>query len=468
MADVTVPAVPPLGRIKGVEILHVGEWDISTGTTQVTLDDLHAMVAATGCPAVRNATLKPGHKRPLMQGDPSLGYVRNLRVEDDYMLIGDWCAMPGWLVERDDNGDSVIAGAYADRSAEWGPYVCQLGHTHPMVLGAVALLGVEHPGIGTLESLQDLYSTPPEPAAAAAAKEAADMPLPKAAAVSTTDVVRAYHADAPWAEWIEEIQLDPLQLIVVDDETGKHYRVPVAVSGDDFTFGDRTEVRVEYVDAAVQAAAVAAGRRVLFASRAESRPTSPRPDAPGPSVAAGGATTNQEGAGMDPAKLREALGLQADASDEQVSAALAENNLVPAPAPAEPTPKDPAPPAAASVPALPPGYVAVPAAAWEDTQAAAQRGASAAQKLHDQERERVIGAAKAAGKILLDDKSVKGWRDQFDRDPEGTTSYLATAPQLIPVGAAAVTGYTGGDDTTTNGLTSEDEAFLAGLSGGAV
>jgi hypothetical protein len=463
MADVTAPAAPPLGRIKGVEILHVGEWDISTGTTQVTLDVLHAMVAATDCPAVRNATLKPGHKRPLMQGDPSLGYVANLRLEDEYKLVGDWCAMPGWLVEPDGNGDAVIAGAYADRSAEWAPYVCQLGHTHPCVLGAVALLGVEHPGIGTLESLHDLYTAPPVPAAAAAAK-GADMPQKiNAGAVSTDDVRRAYYErpETTWDEWIEEMQLDPLQLITVDDATGKHYRVPVSVTGDNaFEFGAKTEVRVEYVDAAVQAAAVAAGRRVLFASRAESRPTSPRPNEPGPSVAAGGATTNQEGAGMDPAKLREALGLQADASDEQVSAALAENNLVPAPAPTDAPPDDSAPAdvQAAVNAAVERALTPVLTELGRTSQELAEiKTAEAAKTKRD-----LFDVAVAEGRLAPAERTE--WEKNYDEAPAVTARILAARAKgsAVPVGAA--TGYTGSDEPAGD---AEFDGIIANLRGGA-
>lgn len=461
---VDVPTAPALGRIKGVEILHVGEWDISTGTTQVTLDDLHAIVAATDCPAVRNATLKPGHKRPLMQGDPSLGYVANLRVEDDYKLVGDWCAMPGWLVQADNNGDSVIAGAYADRSAEWSPYTCQLGHTHPCVLGAVALLGVEHPGIGTLESLHDLYSTPPTPAAAAAAKEA-EMPKDKAnaAAVSTDDVRRAYYEapDTDWDEWIVEMQLDPLQLITVDDRTGKHYRVPVSVTGEDaFAFGAKTEVRVQYVDAAVQAAAVAAGKRVLFASRAESRPTTPRLSTePGQQAATGG--PNQEGAGMDPAKLREALGLTADASDEQVSAALAENDLVPAPAPVTP-PTAPAEPGGESL------ETAVNAAVEKAlTPVLAELGRTS-QELADikaasakDEKAKFFDTCVAEGRLAPADRA--DWEKNYDEAPAVTARILQARARGSVVPVATATGYTG--DGEAGVFTSEEEAFLSGIGG---
>jgi hypothetical protein len=56
-------------------------------------------------------------------------------------------------------------------------------------------------------------------------------------------------ADAsPWAwAWIHKIYRDPDELIV-DRDDGTLYRVPFTVSGDQATFGEAQEVKVEYVD----------------------------------------------------------------------------------------------------------------------------------------------------------------------------------------------------------------------------
>lgn len=467
--DVTVPSAPPLARIHGVELMRTGQWDISTGRVEFTSKDLAAAVGALNCPAVRRPVLKLGHTDARFDGQPAVGWVDNIATTDNgHTLVGDYVGMPGWLGQ-------VIASAYPDRSIEGVyDYRCQLGHTHPFVLTAVALLGVTAPGIGTLSSLQDvaaLYGvaaadddlggrgtavqvtvraagnagsdaahagamvalvpsdadaerlavdggepagelhvtlmflgdgadyTPEQqtqltdavraavadagpvegdgfavsvfnpgvpdrhscivlgvggagleplhdavaaavdgagleqvpqqrspwvphltltytddatqvaaltdrvgsiqfdrvrvafagehtdipltgdPVAASAGKDTA-MPNPSprevAAGVTTEDIRRGYYEDAPWDVWICEIQLNPLQLIVVDDRTGQYQRVPVEVTGDDtFDFGDPVPVVVRYVDQTSDgdvAASAAASGPIVYASRAESRP----------------------------------------------------------------------------------------------------------------------------------------------------------------------------------------------------
>jgi hypothetical protein len=78
--------------------------------------------------------------------------------------MGDYVGMPAWLTETDENGMSVLASAYPDRSIEIrSPFICQVGHTHPSVITAVALLGVAPPGVGVLKSMQDVYAAYTEP-----------------------------------------------------------------------------------------------------------------------------------------------------------------------------------------------------------------------------------------------------------------------------------------------------------------
>ena len=142
-----------LGRIPDVELIHAGTWPISTGVWTATIEDLAAAVDALSCPAVRAPVLKLGHSSPMPIGDgePAVGWVGAMRVADDgRTLVGDYEGMPGWLAE-------VCASAYPDRSIE-GQYgfKCQIGHVHPFVVEAVALLGVTPPGVGTLASLQDV------------------------------------------------------------------------------------------------------------------------------------------------------------------------------------------------------------------------------------------------------------------------------------------------------------------------
>ncbi|MGI5171881.1 hypothetical protein ACQEU3_46820 [Spirillospora sp. CA-253888] len=314
MAEVTVPQALPLVTVPGVELMHTGTWPISTGVATFTSADLHNAVAAQDCPAVHRPVLKLGHQEPnpdsetrlRWDGEPAIGYIANPGVvEGGRTLVGDYTGMPGWMTPE------VLASAYPQRSIEAEyDHVCQLGHVHPFVITAVALLGTTPPGIGTLQSLQDvaaLYgvaASAPEPAATAllgaagtpvtitvhAAREA---PVPNPhpaevrAGVTTEDVRRAFYGSdygRSWDVWITEMQLGPeIQIIAVDDATGTLSRVPVQISDGDgedaVSFGEPIKVVVRYEDAPTGVAAVAAASArpaaVRYASRRESRPDAP-------------------------------------------------------------------------------------------------------------------------------------------------------------------------------------------------
>jgi hypothetical protein len=364
-APVAVPVAPPLVNIYDVELVHAGQWDISTGTWVATAEDLAYAVAALDCPAVRSPVIKIGHTDPRFDGEPAVGWIGGMRVIDGYTLAGNYMGLPGWLAATDAVGNSVLSSAYPDRSVEGRyDYRCQLGHLHPFVIEAVALLGVTPPGIGTLASLQDIaalygvvasahepsgvpVSTVVHAAKAAAMKETAvpnPRPLTVAAGVTTEDVRRRYYDDAAWSHWITEVQLDPLQLIVVDDNSGKYFRVPVSIDGeDDFSFGTPVEVVVRYID--VPADGNVSASRLVYASRAESRPGAvpAGPDAQGTDAA------------NDPAiaaAVRAELDRRAAprAGTEPPAAPPAE----PQPDPTQPPPPDPVPGGTPHVPAAEP------------------------------------------------------------------------------------------------------------------
>ncbi|WP_213004870.1 phage protease [Paractinoplanes toevensis] len=109
------------------------------------------------CPAVGKPILKIGHldKRfaPDLShdGEPGIGWVDNLRAEEDgHLLLGDYVGMPAWI-------DQVMASAWPKRSIEGKyNYRCALSHTHHFALDAVSLLGTTQPAIPTLRSLNDV------------------------------------------------------------------------------------------------------------------------------------------------------------------------------------------------------------------------------------------------------------------------------------------------------------------------
>src|SRR5688572_5266781 len=105
MPDVTVPAAPPLATVRGVELMHAGTWDAKSGTHTFTADDFTSAVAALDCPAVRRPVLKFGHDGNHGIGEPTIGWVENLAVVGDGMvLVGDYAGMPGWLASRGPDG----------------------------------------------------------------------------------------------------------------------------------------------------------------------------------------------------------------------------------------------------------------------------------------------------------------------------------------------------------------------------
>jgi hypothetical protein len=467
---VDVPAAPPMGRVSNVELMHTGTWDLSTGRATFTVEDLANAVAALDCPAVRRPILKFGHTPDPAQGQPAIGFIANMATaEQGRTLIGDYVGMPGWLVDTDDDGVSVLKAAYPDRSIEGEfDHRCQLNHTHPFVITAVALLGDEHPAIGTIQSLQDLGALYGVAASTSArgervsvrvhSSEGSAMPNPRpttvAATVTSEDVRRAFYAapiGAGWSKWIEEIQLDPLQLIVMDDDTSTRSRVAVSIGEgegqDAVAFADPVPVIVRYDDAPQVAASLDGGSiSIVFASRAESRPESTadkmaRVAAAGkkttPTVPAG-VSASTKGAGMDPVKLREGLGLDPGASDEDVRAALvAEGLATPAaeggqtgdgtPPPAVPAQQQAAAPRMA-------GTMVVDASAWDEREKRIKNLEAAAQRRAREERDQIIDDAVKAGKFAPSRKDH--WKRLWDADPDGAREVIAgLAKNVIPVEA---------------------------------
>jgi ATP-dependent protease ClpP protease subunit len=149
----------------------------------------------------------------------------------------------------------------------------------------------------------------------------------------------------------------------------------------------------------------------------------------------------------DPIKIREALGLGPEATDEQVSAAWAKaynpaQAQAPAPAPtAEPvTPGAPVPDLsalAASAKQL--GVVMIDPGQLQQMQEMASRGQAAYDKQRRDERDKYIQNALAQGKIALSRKDH--WEKAWDADPEGTRDMLdGLAANMVPMEAD---GYAG-------------------------
>lgn len=460
MADIDVPRAPALVTIPGVELAQAGTWRLSSGEATITREDLAAAVGALDCPAVRNPVLKLGHVDPRFDGEPAMGWISGMRLADDGNTIaGDYRGVPAWLA-------SVMASAYPDRSIEGvRDWPCQIGHTHQLVIHAVALLGVAMPGIGTLASLQDIASLYDVAASAAGGEpvttttRGGSMPPPApevAAGVSSEDVRRRYYEQAGYNRWICEMQLDPLQLIVMDDSTGGYFRVPITLDGEDPVFGEAVAVAVEYVDKKVAASAA------VYASRTESIPAdmhaaadlveappdtpvpAPAPPVPGePQPIKTPVTTPVNGPTKEDtvkfsdeqlADLRAKLGLPADA-DLDPGALLSGIEKLAA-AGGDGTP--------GKTPTNAPGTVTVDRQVWDDMQTRINKLEKVRASQQRNDRERMVDDAIRAGKFAPSRR--EHWLRVAEADPEGTAQLLAgLTPGSVPISDLGLPGGDGVD-----------------------
>lgn len=427
MNNLDVPAYPLLANVPRVELGAVGTWDISNVTGwHPSADDFASAVAALGCPAVRRPVLKFGHSGEPGAGDPAIGVIDNMAVtEDGQTLIGDFVGVPGWLATEDGAGNSVLSSAYPDRSGEWEHgYVCQLGHTHPFVLHAMALLGVIRPGIGTLESLHDLYTKAPEKESVMPAASLGVM----ASSVTPDQVRKAYYAGpgSNWSLYIREMFLDPQELIVQDDDDGTLIRVAYDIGADGaVTFGDPQNVKVEYI-----AARAGAGKPVVaFASHAEARPVAAQSSSAEPVEA----PENEEEDAMSTLNesLRQRLGItDANADEATILTALDEALAEQAAPPA--VELEVAGELVAASTLLPDGVVTIEASVLDDLRRNAIRGAEARTQQELETREKLVSAAIGDGRIPPARRDH--WLSALVADPAGSGQALASlAPGLIPV-----------------------------------
>ncbi|MEJ6013809.1 hypothetical protein WG936_08170 [Corynebacterium sp. H127] len=254
MPDIEVPDRPILRDVPDVELLKVGQWPLSTGTVEFTTEDLAAAVRASQSPAVSRPVIKLGHCDPRFDAEPAVGFVDNLRLSSDgTTLVGDLRGVPAWLAD-------IMPSAYPRRSIEGAfSYRDQSGVIHSFALTGLALLGVTPPAVGTLSSLRDvaaLYEVNAKAGRDGPAEGIRIMPEIVQAAASVEDVRRHFYEAGPGAKsfmWIEEMFLDPSEVIVMDEEDGQLYRIPFTVAEDGaVSWGEQEAVKREYVAASAR------------------------------------------------------------------------------------------------------------------------------------------------------------------------------------------------------------------------
>jgi len=392
--------------------------------------------------------------------------VSNLAVSTGgVQLVGDYSGIPAWL------GD-VLASAYPDRSVEGEyEYRCQIGHTHPFVLTAVALLGVTAPGVGTLASLQDVAALYGVAAAAPETEDTFRVPvnakgspvknsLKVSASASVEDVRRSFYegpaADNWW--WLEDLFLDPTEVVAIDDEDGKLWQVPFTVDAttSEIIWAEPVEVKRTYVAAAAKTRPALAA----WASRTESRPDAPR--TPAAASADDGNTPNVEGSAAvleftteQDAALLAALGLASDSTDAQavvdavVALAADEANE-----PADP-PKAGDPPVAASAAKLPEGMQIVETATIEALRVDAAAGRAAREEQLTDQRRALVAAAVNDGRIAPVRR--EHWVTQLAADPGAADVLASLAKGLIPVDGER--GHAGEEVAATGASIRESDVY---------
>lgn len=130
--------------IRGVELVRAGTWNASTGRVTISPADLDNMVTASANPEIDGAPIKLGHVDPRFDGEPALGWVKNLRLSSDgTVLVGDLVDVPAQLAD-------IIPSAYPRRSVE----IAWMKDQGGAVLTGLALLGVTPPAV---KGLADVY-----------------------------------------------------------------------------------------------------------------------------------------------------------------------------------------------------------------------------------------------------------------------------------------------------------------------
>jgi hypothetical protein len=435
--------------------------------------------------------LKIGHESDFGDGEPCFGTIKNMYIGDNgQTLYGDYVGVPIWLAE-------LMPTAYPARSIE-GAFDAQVAEDkppHALLITAVSLLGVVAPGVSTLEDLPDLYGEKaPEGLEIIATTNlvsgtkilakavGGDMPKDKiTAAVSVDDVRREFYDSLDAAQswwWICRVEVDPMQLIV-DDEEGGLWRVPYDPSGAEISFDEPVQVEIVYVDVgsneATAAKAVVSEGKILasFKDRSESRPDK---DKEGGSVPKAKAKKTK----ASKAKLlRASLGLKENATEQEVAAALKEAQDILASDESEEDEEsdDDEDEEEDEVPEnesddeddedegeeddeggeVEAGTVTIDKAALAELQANSKMGVQARQEQLKKEREDELSAAVKAGKFP---RARKGhWRKLWKQDPEGTKAAIGKLEAgLIPV-AERTEASAGDDDVTAGG--SYDPSWLS-------
>jgi hypothetical protein len=268
------------------------------------------------------------------------------------------------------------------------------------------------------------------------------------AVVSTSDISRQFYGE--WAQgdrywwWLCAILVDPMDLIVEDDE-GKLWRLAYTVGDREVTFGELTEVYIDYVDAIARREQNGAALKAITDTRGAEKVSAVYSERPS------NRPKTKEGDDVREflEKLRAKHGLPATATDEEILKAAAE-----APDPEDPPADDPpaddppaddppaADPPADDPPAQQPQAATVDAGALAQLQADAALGRKAGELMLKNEREAHVDDAIAKGKVPAASRPNLLAEAERDQKAGRTTTFdylAALTANVIPVEQRAVT-----------------------------
>lgn len=425
--------------VTDVPLIRVGQWMPSEGDGTVTVELLEQMVAASQDPRLNLAVIKIGHTDDRFDnpdyfkqdGEPAYGQITNLRVTDDEggTLVGDFINIPEDLAEK-------MASAYPHRSVEFVSPVVLLDETgteveeFPCVLTAVALLGDAEPAVSGLGSIHEAFS---KQKVVHMRKGTQKYTLKAGHTFGSLrdalhSVVRGLASESEWA-WVRDL-----------DDTHVIYEVETGTGMDLYKheFAITENGAVELVGEPVQVY-----ERRTFEPATDTPPVpqgaslSKEPVDVKPSTVAA-PTTDKEATMATSAekvkKLREQLGLSDDVTDEQILAALKDEEVitnteveveVEVEVEGEAEVEAEADKVAASKAVLP-ETVQVSAVAFSQLQSEHKAMAARFAKLEADEaakrRDGIIASAFSAGKLHPSEKAA--YRAALNKDEDGTKALL--------------------------------------------
>lgn len=288
-----------LDTIFGVELVSVGEWLTSTGPAKFTKAHLEGIIASQEDPFIKPPRLILGHtpdEEPYAESvspngkdgffgeQPTIGKFVNLHLnKTEDTIIADLVGVPKWLAD-------IMPTAFPNRSVEvYYNVQTKAGVKYAAIMPRVAALGINLPAVASLEDLQILYSEEgPDGVELVHIGERIAASAPGTtfvkASIDVEAVRQAYYDEFAQGDrfwwWLKAMFVNPTIIIALDDDTGALYAVPWSSTSDAVTFGEPSEVFMQYVETdsgrvAAQRAARDAfflGADIVYHNAAESRP----------------------------------------------------------------------------------------------------------------------------------------------------------------------------------------------------